>query len=82
MHGLGKRRTWRKLHLVVDAGNHDIVARVARQIDGDLASVSADGAYDTKAVYEAIRNKKVKVLVPPRKAGENLDTWQYERGTT
>ncbi len=79
-----KRRAWRKLHLAVDAGTGAIVAsdltgrrthdsaRVSTllgQIDGRVASVSADGAYDTKRVYEAAQAKGegrvVRVLIPP-----------------
>jgi len=84
-HGVSKRRTWRKLHLAVDADNHDIVATVVTendvgdcqvlpelldQIEGELGSVAADGAYDTREAYEAIRKKKAKALVPPRKGAK------------
>lgn len=56
-HGTRKRRTWRKLHLAVDASNHDIVATVVTenglgdcevlpalldQIEGDLAGEIAN----------------------------------------
>jgi hypothetical protein len=55
------RRSWRKLHLAVDADSGEIVASVLTensaddagqigdllgQIDGEIASVTADGAYD------------------------------------
>jgi len=33
-------------------------------VDGDLASVTADGAYDTVAVYEAAAWRGAKVVVP------------------
>ncbi len=79
-----KRRTWRKLHLAVDAGTGEIVASdltsrrtrdsarvpaLLGQIEHRVASVSADGAYDTKSVYEAAHEKgagrAVRVLIPP-----------------
>ena len=79
-----KQRAWRKLHLAVDAGTGEIVAAdltsrrtrdAARvptllgQIEHRVASVSADGAYDTKRVYEAAQEKgdgrAVRVLIPP-----------------
>ncbi len=79
-----KRRAWRKLHLAVDAETGEIVAsdltgrrtadcaRVAsliEQIENRVASVSADGAYDAAAVYEAAQVKgeghTVRVLIPP-----------------
>ncbi len=53
-----RNRAWRKLHLAVDATSGEIVA-----------SVFADGAYDTKAVYEAANDQgeggAVRVLIPP-----------------
>jgi len=79
-----RNRAWRKLHLAVDADTGEIVASdlttrrthdctqvpaLLEQIDQPLASVSADGAYDTKAVYEAAhehgKGRVVRVLIPP-----------------
>ena len=79
-----KNRAWRKLHLVVDASTGEIVASdltarrthdctqvpaLLEQIADSIASVSADGAYDTKAVYEAAHEhgggRAVRVLIPP-----------------
>ena len=63
------RRSWRKLHLAVDAGTGEIVACVLTDnaaddagqvpalleaIEGEIASVTADGAYDGEPVYQAI----------------------------
>jgi hypothetical protein len=63
------RRSWRKLHLAVDAGTSEIAACVltdnaaddAGQVpmlleatEGEIAFVMADGAYDGEAVYQAI----------------------------
>ena len=79
-----RNRAWRKLHIAVDADTGQIVASdltarrthdctqvpaLLEQIDDPLASVSADGAYDTKAVYEAAQAKgegrAVRVIIPP-----------------
>ncbi len=79
-----RNRAWRKLHLVVDADTGEIVASdlTARRTHGctqvpalleqmaePIKSVSADGAYDTKAVYEAAHERgegrAVRVLIPP-----------------
>ncbi|MFC1791239.1 IS5 family transposase [Gemmatimonadota bacterium] len=79
-----RNRVWRKLHLAVDAETDEIVASdltarrthdctqvppLLEQIDDPIASVSADGAYDTRAVYEAAhgrgRGRAVRVLIPP-----------------
>ena len=68
-HGYSKRRTWRKVHLGLDAdsgeiqaallteaGVHDAEAAPAllEQVAQALASVSADGAYDRTNVYAAL----------------------------
>ena len=72
------------MHLAVDASTGEIVASdltgrrtadcarapmLLEQIDDQVASVSADGAYDTRAVYEAAQERgkgqAVRVLIPP-----------------
>src|ERR687886_1006461 len=79
------RRSWRKLHLAVDAGTGEIVASVLtdnsaddagqvpallEQIEGEIASVTADGAYDGEPVYQAIASYQPDpppdVVIPPR----------------
>jgi len=79
-----KRRAWRKLHLAVDADTGEIVAAdltarrthdctqvpaLLEQIDNPVATLSADGAYDSLGVYEAAQTKgggrAVRVLIPP-----------------
>jgi len=79
-----KRRAWRKLHLAVDADTGEILASdltarrthdctpvpaLLEQISAPIASVSADGAYDTTTVYEVAQVKgegrAVRVLIPP-----------------
>jgi IS5 family transposase len=78
-HGRRGRRGWKKLHLGVDRsgaivahvltdGNVDDAATgltLIAAVDGDLASVTADGAYDTIAVYEAAAVRGAMVVVPP-----------------
>ena len=79
-----RNRAWRKLHLAVDADTGEIVASdltarrthdctqvpaLLEQIPDPVASLSADGAYDTKALYEAAlergEGRAVRVLIPP-----------------
>jgi hypothetical protein len=79
-----KNRAWRKLHLAVDAGTGKILAsdltsrrthNCARvpallgQINNRVASVCADGAYDTEGTYQAAHargvGRAVRVLIPP-----------------
>ena len=71
-HGIRSRRRWRKLHLGVDADTHEIVAveltpddvgdiaelpDLLDQIDADVASLTADGAYDGQSVYDAVAER-------------------------
>ena len=80
------RRQWRKLHVVVDADTGDILASEittrgasdGAQVPGllaettrELASVMADGAYDTERVYSTIEarpsSRPTQILIPPRR---------------
>ncbi len=69
MHGAKSRRTWRKLHLAVDAASGVIVAQTLTdqdtddpsqvgplldQIDDPIGRVTADGAYDGAPTYQTI----------------------------
>ena len=82
-HGTKTRRSWRKLHLGVDADTGQIVATVLsspeaddaaqvgpllEQIEGTVASLTGDGAYDQERVYAAVlqRHPEAAVIVPPR----------------
>src|SRR5438309_2333909 len=82
-HGLRSHRRRRKLHLGLDADTHEIVAveltpddvgdvsellELLDQIDADLASMTADGAYDGETVYDAVadRHPEAAVTIPPR----------------
>jgi hypothetical protein len=81
------RRSWRKLHLAVDAGTGEIVASVLtskevgdagqvpvllEQVEGEIASVMADGAYDGEPVYQAIEARQPQaaptIVIPPRQS--------------
>jgi len=68
-HGAKSHRTWRKLHLAVDAANGMIVAQTLTdqdaddpsqvgplldQIDDLIVQVTADGAYDGAPIYQTI----------------------------
>jgi hypothetical protein len=80
-----KPRRWRKLHLAVDADTGEIVAHVLTDkdggdisqvsdllatVEGPIASVIADGAYDGEAVYQEVAARQhdppVEVIIPPR----------------
>ena len=77
-HGSTKRRSWRKLHLGVDAVTGRIVAATLTdrdredaaevgslldQIPGSVASLIADGAYDRTAVYAAMHERHPEAAV-------------------
>src|SRR5215216_1573282 len=82
-HGTRTRRSWRKLHIGMDADTGQVVAAVLTdrdaddgaqvgplldQVDGPVASLTGDGAYDQEGVYSdvAARHPAAAVIVPPR----------------
>jgi IS5 family transposase len=88
-HGYTKRRTWRKLHLGADETTGEIVAAMVttndvadsqvledllEQAAAEIAQVSGDGAYDKRNCYEAIRKRKAKATIPPRR---DAKIWQH-----
>lgn len=81
-HGVGKRRTWRKVHLAVDPSSHTIVAQLttgADTHDGDAAlpllerveqevkTFYGDGAYDQWKVRDYLKERGTHQIIPPRK---------------
>ena len=80
-----KPRRWRKLHLALDAETGEILAHALTDkdggdtkqvsallatVEGQIASVIADGAYDGEPVYQAIAARQhdppADVVIPPR----------------
>ena len=95
-HSIRSRRRWRKLHLGIDAITHAIVASdltpddvgdipevpaLLDQIDAEVASVTADGAYDGEAVYDAVaeRHPEAVVIIPPRTTAVPNETTTTQR---
>lgn len=81
MHGISKRRTWRKVHLVVDVENHKILANslttnkvsdgrawtnIASEFQDKVKTVFGDGAYDKRECYESIRRIGANPIIPPQ----------------
>jgi hypothetical protein len=81
LHGKEKRRTWRKLHLLIDHTTHEAVAcSMSEQyvldrrelpallcaVEGEVAEVLGDGAYDFQGCYKAIRAKGARAVIPPQ----------------
>lgn len=89
-HGASKRRTWRKLHLCVDAATHEIIVAAATEnsvsdsqmlpeilaaVEAEIEQISADGSYDRRKVYDAINQRGIKrAAIPPRKGAR---IWQH-----
>lgn len=82
IHGVGKRRTWRKLHLGVNEATGEIVTAMVSTnvkrdddafpelldaLEGEIAQVSGDGAYDKYKCYEKASQRGAKITIPPRK---------------
>jgi hypothetical protein len=82
-HGTKRRRSWKVLHLATNADTGEIAASVLTdrdaddgsqvcflldQMDGPVASLTGDGAYDSDNVYAevAARNANAAIIVPPR----------------
>jgi hypothetical protein len=77
-----KRRTWRKLHLSVNAQSQEIVAEclsskkrddaeivpeILAQIDTPVAKLYGDGAYDRWKLYDVLEREEIMPVIPPRR---------------
>ena len=96
-HGTRTRRSWKKLHLGVDVGTGRIeavelttseaddgsrVGPLLDQVEGAVASLTGDGAYDREDAYGAVaeRHPEAAVVVPPRNPGAPLRPRSRRRG--
>jgi hypothetical protein len=83
-HGVSKRRTWRKLHVGANpddgqieaalltensVSDGDAVEALLPQIEQDIVTFAADGAYDKRKVYDSLNahSPEADILIPPRK---------------
>jgi hypothetical protein len=81
-HGIGKRRTWRKLHIGMDEATGEVLASVAtssnvsdkevlplllKQITEEIDQLTGDGGYDYATCYEAIAERQARAVIPPRR---------------
>jgi len=78
-HGGRGKRAWRKLHLGVDRSGVIVAEALTHrsaddaktaldlidEVEDAIASLTADAAYDTIAIYEATAARSTKVIVPP-----------------
>ncbi len=90
-HGWSKRRTWRKIHLSVDAASGEVqaamlstagvsdaemVAPMLAQIEEPIEWVTADGAYDKRPVYASMQARAPDAeIVIPPR--RNARIWQH-----
>lgn len=86
IHGISKRRMWRKLHLGIDQATGEVVVAGASEnsvsddemfvemiqvVEEEIEQVSADGAFDRKKVYQALEKHRIKrAAIPPRKGAK------------
>ena len=88
-HGWSKHRTWRKAHIAVTpdgevraaklTGNNtsdsEVVADLFSQEEANIETISADGAYDTRNVYDLCQKNNISnVLIPPQR---NAKIWHH-----
>lgn len=81
LHGKEKLRTWRKLHLLIDHTTHEAVALsmtekdvldrrelpgLLQGVEGEVAEVLGDGAYDFQGCYQAIHARGARAVIPPQ----------------
>jgi hypothetical protein len=98
-HHVSRRRTWRKLHLGIDESTKEIVAveltasrvhdstpvpSLLEQIPDPVRQVSGDGAYDTRACYDAVLQRGALPVFVPRRtaqpgASPDLTGWRAAR---
>jgi len=84
-HGIGKRRTWRKLHIGLDPETGEILTAALTTedvhdsemlpdllsgMDGAVRAVVGDGGYDTRRNYDAISGIGADAVIPPRKGAK------------
>jgi len=86
IHGVGKRRVWRKLHLGVDEATNQILVHeltksnvhdgsilpdLLDQTDAVLDQVSADKAYDSFKCHDAIYQRGAHPVIEPRQGASS-----------
>ncbi len=91
LHGWPKHRTWRKLHVGIDAQTQQVIAafvtrrdvvdprglpRLLKQVEGDIERVYADEAYDSRECYRVLHARRATPIIPPRK-GSTLWADEY-----
>jgi hypothetical protein len=81
-HGAERRRTWRKLHLAINASTQEIIAHtltsnaqgdagqvepLLEKIDRPVEKLYGDGGYDHWHTYQTLDQRKIQPVISPRK---------------
>ena len=89
-HRASRRRSWRKLHLAIDGSGYIIASALTDRISPDasvgislidqiectITRFTADGAYDSRPMYEALAKAgapNIRIVIPPMKTA-NVDS--------
>jgi hypothetical protein len=90
LRGWAKHRTWRKLHLSMDADSQAITSvlitgketvdprglpHLLKRVEVPVEKVYADGAYDSRQCYKALVERGARAVIPPR---EGSVLWEDE----
>ena len=90
LHKAEKRRTWRKLHISIDASTQQVITAVVtgkgvvdprmlpgqlKQVESRVERVYGDGAFDSRDCYRAIDKCGARAIIPPR---EGSTVWEDE----
>jgi len=93
-HGIGGKRTWRKLHLAINAENQEIVfSKITREYKPDTTYIPEiiqgrkgmkrfliDGVGDKSWLYKMFSEKNICLVTPPqRNAKLRKESWLAER---
>lgn len=89
-HRVSKRRTWRKVHVAMDADAQDVIGIEVttqtwtdgevfggglEQVDGDIIPIDGESAYHHRQGYHAALQRGTTVAVPPR---HNAVPWEAD----
>jgi len=93
LHGKERRRTWRKLHLMIDHRTHEVVSLsmtdkdtldrrevpgLLKAVEGEVREVLGDGAYDFEVCHRAIRERGARAVIPPKKGARVRGTPHFK----
>ena len=67
-----RKRLWTRRLLASHVHDSQVLPRLLTQISGTVCQVSGDGAYDTKACYASIGQRKAKATISPRRNAKQM----------